>query len=184
MKTVLDLIREFGVLSDAKVRRGGTLAEPDEKRWEELKRFYDLLMSQAGLPADSAPSISKTDLEQYLTDRARLRVPVRNYVLLRLGDSCHPCRVVNLSRSGVFVSSQTLFEVGARLHLHLANADEDEEDFLELEAEVIWATERGVPAVELPRGMGLRFVNVPPEPQEKLDAWVLDVLEKRLSCLW
>ena len=86
MSTVLDLIREFGALNDAKLRRGGTLAESDEKRWGELKSFYDLLMSQTGLPADDSPSFSKADLQTYVTDRARLRVPARNYAVVHHND--------------------------------------------------------------------------------------------------
>ncbi len=112
MDTVLNLIREFGALNDAKVRRGGTLADPDEKRWAELKSFYDLLMSQKGLSVDEAPSYSKTDLQAYVTDRARLRVPATFHALVRQDDICYAARVVNLSRSGVFLSSNVLFEVG------------------------------------------------------------------------
>ena len=37
MKTVLNLIGEFGALHDAKVRSGGSLPPEDEKRWAELK---------------------------------------------------------------------------------------------------------------------------------------------------
>lgn len=184
MRTVLDLIREFGALNDAKVRRGGTLAAPDEERWQELKKFYDLLMSQKGLLVDATPAHSKTTIQTYVTDRARLRVPAKIYVVLRHDDIWYAARVVNLSGSGVFLASQALFETGTRVGLYLANADGINEDILEIEAEVIWFTERGVLAAELPRGMGLRFIDPPPEVQETLDSWVLETLETRLSTLW
>ncbi len=184
MNTVLDLIREFGALNDAKVRRGGSLAESDEKRWEELKSFYDLLMSQTGLSVDEAPSYSKADLQTYVTDRARLRVPARIYALVRHDDSCYAAKVVNLSRSGVFLSSQILFAVGSHVGLHLANSYGRDDEVLELAAEVIWVTENGVVEAELPRGMGLHFSDVDPESRDKLDGWVLEILEKRLSTLW
>ncbi len=52
MKTVLDLIAEFGALNDAKMRTGGNLPQGDEERWVELKAFYQLSMSQDGLNLD------------------------------------------------------------------------------------------------------------------------------------
>ncbi len=184
MDTVLNLIREFGALNDAKVRRGGTLADPDEKRWAELKRFYDLLMSQKGLSPDEAPSYSKTDLQAYVTDRARLRVPATFYALIRQDDICYAARVVNLSRSGVFLSSNVLFEVGSHVAIHLANSGGRGEEILELEAEVVWVNQKGAIEAEVPRGMGLNFIDVDSESQEMLDSWVLDILEKCLSTLW
>ena len=184
MDTVLDLIREFGALNDAKVRRGGTLAEPDEKRWTELKRFYDLLMSQTGHSVDDAPSYSTMDLQTYVTDRARLRVPATSYALVRQNDTCYAARVVNLSRSGVYLSSNVLFEVGSQVALHLSNSGGRGEEILELEAEVVWVNQKGALEAEVPRGMGLNFINVTPESQEMLDSWVLEVLEKCLSTLW
>ena len=45
MKTILDLIGEFSALNDAKVVCGGELPPESEKRWAELKSFYDLLMA-------------------------------------------------------------------------------------------------------------------------------------------
>ena len=53
MKTVLDLIGEYARLNDAKIRRGGHLVPSSEKRWEELKSFYDLLMSHTSLAGGS-----------------------------------------------------------------------------------------------------------------------------------
>jgi Tfp pilus assembly protein PilZ len=184
MNTVLELIREFSALNDAKVRRGGTLAAADEKRWGELKSFYDLLMSQSGFSLGDASSYSKADLQTYVTDRARLRVPARIYALVHHDDSCYAAQVVNLSRSGVFISSKVLFEVGSRVELHLANSDGQEDDVVELHADVVWVTENGVAEAALPRGMGLHFGELTPENQDKLDTWVLDILEKRLSTLW
>lgn len=184
MNTVLELIREFSALNDAKVRRGGILAEADEKRWEELKSFYDILMSQSGFSLGNASSYSKADIQTYVTDRARLRVPARIYALIQHNDTCYAAHVVNLSRSGVFLSSEVLFEVGSHVGLHLANSDGQEDDVVEIHADVAWVTEKGVVEAGLPRGMGLHFGELTPENQDKLDTWVLEILEKRLSTLW
>ena len=48
MKTVLDLIREYDELNEAKSRHHGNLSLADEQRWEELKAIYDLLIFHSG----------------------------------------------------------------------------------------------------------------------------------------
>ena len=49
MNTVLDLIGEFGLLNDAKGIWGEKFPPESERRWRELKDFYDLLMSKSGI---------------------------------------------------------------------------------------------------------------------------------------
>ena len=74
MKTVLDLIGEFAVLNDAKVTWGGRLPPDAEKRWEELKGFYDLLMSNSGVATRPVTRrFSAKDVEEKVTARERLR---------------------------------------------------------------------------------------------------------------
>ncbi len=185
MRTVLDLIREFGALNDAKVRRGGSLPSSDEKRLEELKTFYDLLMSQAGLPVNAdKPSFSESDLRDHLTEWNRIRVPAEICVVLRHEDNHYAGRVLNLSRNGVFLTSEVLFDVGSRLSLVMPDDDGSPDSALELKAEVTWHTKRGIPAADLPRGMGLHFIELTPDLQEKLDSRVLETIEKQLSGLW
>jgi Tfp pilus assembly protein PilZ len=185
MRTVLDLIREFGALLDAKVRRGGSLAASDQKRLEELQAFYDLLMSQSGLPVNAdRSSFSDSDLRSHLTEWNRVRVPVEICAVLRYQGSFHAARIVNLSRKGVFLTSEAILDVGSQVVLLLPGSDEDSENALELEAEVIWRTTRGIQEADLPRGMGLHFIGLTPEVQEKLDSRVLETIEKQLSGLW
>jgi hypothetical protein len=63
MKTVLDLIGEFAELNEAKVAHRGRLPLEAEKLWEELKAFYDLLMSRAGVgPRPVTRRFSATDV--------------------------------------------------------------------------------------------------------------------------
>ena len=99
MKTVLSLIGEFGALNDAKVRTGGKLPPEDEKRWAELKAFYEVLMAQTGLDLDREDSpITASDIREQLTDRDRIRVPVEVPVVFQDGEEHHSGKVVNLSR--------------------------------------------------------------------------------------
>jgi Tfp pilus assembly protein PilZ len=185
MRTVLDLIREYGALNDAKGRRGGSLPSSDEKRLEELKTFYDLLMSQAGLAVSTdGGSFSENDLRSHLTEWNRIRVPAEISVVLRHEGNCYAGRVLNLSRNGVFLTSEVLLDVGSRLNLLMPDEEESSEYALELKAEVTWHTKRGIPEADLPRGMGLQFVELTPDLQEKLDSRVLETIEKQLSGLW
>ena len=182
MKTVLDLIGEFAALHDEKVRRGGTLSPGEEKRWLELKEFYELLMSQNGLNRRPVTRrFSADDIRRRVTSRDRLRVPAELDMVLRHRGDYQTVQVLNISRGGVFLGADTLYPVGSRLTLFVANAHRGGEALFEADGEVAWITERGVPESDLPRGMGIRFVGSQEKIQEELDLFVIDTLERRLS---
>lgn len=186
MKTVVDLIGEFGALSDTRVRRGGRLAFGDQERWEELNAFFKILMSQSGLQlGEEQIPFPSVDLHGSVSERERIRVPAPGHAILQHEDLCLNASVVNLSRGGVYLAAETLFPVGLRTTVHLAQLPGiDDHEFLEAEGVVSWLCERGDPEAELPRGMGVRFVELPSNLQERLDAIVLGVIESRLSHLW
>lgn len=186
MTTVVDLIGEFGALSDSRVRRGGKLAPDDQSRWEELNAFFQLLMSQSGLQlSDEEIPFSANALRDSVSERDRLRVPVTGHAIFQYDNGCLNARVVNLSRGGAFLAAQTLLPVGLQAALHLAGLPGTEEDeVLETMGEVSWLLESDDPRAGLPRGMGIRFVGISPELQDRLDAMVLGVIEERLSHLW
>ena len=185
MKNVLDLIREYGALSDTRVRRGGTLAPSDEERWAELNAFYDHLMTESGLHLDEEIPFSSVELRDAVEDRDRLRVPSGGHAILQHEGGCLSARIVNLSRGGVFLAASTLFPVGIVTTVFLADVPGcTEGEILELEGEVTWVASSGVSKAGLPRGMGLRFVNVSEDLRERLDSLVLGILEQRLAHLW
>ena len=185
MKTVLNLIGEFGALNDAKVRNGGTLPPEDEKRWAELKAFYEVLMAQSGLDLDrEAPPITASDIREQLTDRERIRVPVEVPVVFQQGKQHHSGKVVNLSRGGTFIASEHLPEVGSHLTVYIPQVGSTSEEVLEIESEVVWLTKRGVPEIELPRGIGVQFTEYPTNAREKLDSFVVETIARKLSSLW
>ena len=185
MKTVLDLIAEFGALNDAKMRTGSNLPPGDEERWAELKRFYELSMHQDGLELDrNAPQITAADIRQRLHDRERIRVPTGTAVVFQHAGEHFTGHVVNLSRSGLFLASERLFEVGACLEICLSQIDRDTEDLFEVQGEVAWLTKNGVPELGLPRGMGIHFVDPPPSIVDKLDSYVVETIATQLSRLW
>ena len=182
MAAVMDLIAEYGVLSDQKIRRGGTLAPSDEDRWAELDAFFDLLMRQPGLPPRAdRPPFAADEIRAVLTER--LRVPTEGFAVLRHEDGFCQARIANLSRGGVFLAAQHLLAVGSRTTLYLAGIDRIEE-VLEVEGEVIWSTKRGISRAALPRGMGIRFVDTTPEIQVRIDDLIARSIKMRLAGLW
>ena len=146
MSTVLDLISQFGTLNDTKLRTGGNLPPGDEERWTELKKFYELLMSREGLPAPrELPQFSADDIRACLSERERIRVPVETPIVFEHEGRHYTARVVNLSKSGVFVASETLLDNGSIVTVYLASIGGLEEDLIETKGEVVWCTKRGVP---------------------------------------
>jgi len=185
VKNVVDLIREYGALSDARVRRGGTLAPSDEARWAELNAFYNHLMTESGLHPDAGNPFSPVELRDSVEDRDRLRVPAGGHAILQHDGGCLSARVVNLSRGGVFLAASTLFPIGIRTTVSLADVPGSAEgEILELEGEVTWLAASGASEASLPRGMGLHFLDVPERLRERLDSLVLGILERRLAHLW
>jgi Tfp pilus assembly protein PilZ len=185
MKTVVNLLMEFGALSDTKVRRGGSLSPDDDARWQELKAFYDHLMTQTGLvlPDHEAP-FSEEMLRRSLGEYDRLRVPINVCAILRLEELCVDARIVNLSRGGVFVAAKTLLPAGSRPTLHLPEFPETSDAILAVETEVTWCTEGGIREARLPRGMGLRFTEPSESNRDRIAALLLTTVEERLSGLW
>jgi uncharacterized protein (TIGR02266 family) len=184
MKTVLDLIGEFAALGDAKARSGGTLPPGSERRWNELKSFYDLLMAQNGLTKRPVSKrFTSKDIGKRVKSWDRLRVPVQLEMAVRVGDDYHSIHVINVSRGGVFVSSDRIYPVGTQLILYVANAYGGDEAMFEAESEVVWLSECGIPESGLPRGMGLRFLGDQEAVLHQLDSFVLETLELRLSGL-
>ena len=182
MKNVLDLIREYGALSDARVRRGGTLAPSDEDRWAELDAFYDHLMTESGLHVDEEIPFSSVELRDSVEDRDRLRVASGGHAILQHEGGYLTARVVNVSRGGVFLTASTLFPVGIRTTVFLVDAPGSAAgEVLEREGEVTWIAASGVSKAGLARWMRVHFLNVPEGLRERLDS--LGILEQRLAHL-
>lgn len=180
MKTVLDLIRRFDALNEAKI--DGTLSPEDEERWEELKLVYDLLMVHSGLGRDgSSTPFTPEEIRGCLSDDSRLRVPVDAEAVVYHGDASFDANVVNLSRGGAFLATDTLAEAGERLTVYISGISmEDSADVLELRGEVIWCAEKGVPEARIQRGMGVRFLDVTEDTRERLEHLVVTAIERRL----
>jgi len=182
MKTVLDLIGEFAVLHDAKVMCGGRLPDQAERRWEELKDFYDLLMSKSGIgPRPVSRQFSAKDVEEKVTSRERLRVPLEMDMVFRASDEFHAAKGVNVSRGGLYLSSPLILPVNTTVTVYLASYDLTQESLLEASGEVVWATEESRDQASLPPGMGISFATQEALLERHLDAMVIDSLVRHLS---
>lgn len=182
MKTVLDLIGEFAVLNDAKVMWGGSLPHEAEKRWEELKEFYDLLMAKSGVgPRPVTRRFSAREVAAKVTSRERLRVPLEIDMIFEARGEFYTAKGVNVSRGGLYLSSSLVLPANSFLTVYLSSADVTHESLLKAPGEVVWATERGLKRASLPPGMGISFTRQEQHLEKHLDAMVIDSLVRHLS---
>ncbi len=183
MNTVLDLIGEFGVLNDAKGVWGAKFPPEAERRWQELKNFYDLLMSKSGVgPRPVTRRFTAHEVEEKVTARERLRVPLEHDLIFRADSEFHAAMGVNLSRGGVFLTSSVILPVHTKVNVYLSSPDVSHEALLEAEAEVAWTTsDTGEDTSR--EGMGLSFRGDMGTIIKHLDALVINSLVRRLSGL-
>ena len=182
MKTVLDLVQEFASLDDTKTRNGGILPPPSERRWAEVKAFYDLVMGQNGLSKRRGRRFTAIEIDQRVVPRERLRVRVEIDLAVSHEAEYRSARVMDLSCGGILLVSGAAFEVGSRLTLNLVNIGEA---FRDTKGDVVW---HGVPGsaqsmLAFPHRMGICFVALPETETAKLDALVLEILEQKLLTL-
>lgn len=182
MKTILHLISEFVSLNEAKIRKGGKLSRKSEARWSELKDFYDLLMDYNGVCRDNlGRRFTSGEIRDAVPRRKHLRVPVTMDVIFEHQGQFHSGRVANLGVGGVFLSSDTLLDLDSRLTLYLVNVGRGSDAVMPIEGEVAW--KRDSVESNRPRGMGIRFANVPEPVHKVLDSFVLETLERHLRGL-
>jgi hypothetical protein len=182
MKTILDLIAEFATLNDAKVQRGGSLDPEGERRFAELKGFYDLLMTHTGLTTRRVTRrFSAEDVLSKVTARERLRVPLETEIIFATGGEFHAGLAVNVSRGGLFLSARQILPVDSPVTIYISSPDTIDHALIETPAKVVWATERGISTSLLPPGMGVSFVSKKGLVETYLDAMVVDSLVRHLS---
>lgn len=184
MKTPLDLTCEYAALDDAKKRYGGALPPAFEKRWAELKAFYDVLMTQNGFSGrPGTRRFTALDIRRELPHRMRLRVPAEMDIFVRYRGEYHTAQVVNLSCGGALLFADTLFRVGSRLTVYLSSVRRGSAALLTSTGEVVWCAERGIAAHELPHRMGTRFIDLAKPVLDELEWRVIETLEQQLLAL-
>lgn len=149
MAEPLELFRIFLELD----RRRGRGLEPHEfRRWLELKRQ---------LAREFQPSVSDEQADR----RGSIRVPARMQVQLGDVGELRRCWMTNLGRGGLFVATEHLIPIGTRLTLRIELSASGE--ILELPAAV--ACHNLDPQFQNRSGMGMRFLDLTPEMEKRLD---------------
>ena len=179
MKTLLDLIQEWAVLSEAKTLAGGVLPRDDEARWNELREFYELLMAQDGLSAHPVARYSAAEIRNAVSTRARLRVRTDLEIMVMKESEVHFARIGNLSCGGVLLLSDSGFDVGTRVLLHLANVSRGTE-VIPTNGDIVWSADSGAGNGTFRYRMGVQFAGLSAKEEEMLDAYVVDCLETKL----
>jgi hypothetical protein len=182
MKTLLDLIQEFAVLNDAKTLGGGILPPADEKRWQELKEFYDLLMAQEGYCERPAARHTAEEIRHSVSARIRLRVRTDMEVIVQHQSDYLSGLLGNLSCGGALLLSDKLFDDGSRLTLHLTHIDR-REGVLLTDGDVVWHANGGVTESKRRYRMGIRFIGLEKDDWTKLDTFIVESIETRLLSL-
>lgn len=182
MATLLDLIQEWASLNEAKSDAGGTLAAKDEARWNELREFYELLMSQDGLCSRPVARYSASEIREAIANRSRLRVRTDLEIVVMREAEVHFARVGNLSCGGVLLLSDSGFDVGSDIVLHLANVSRGAE-VLPTRGDIVWSADSGSSNGTFRFRMGVQFAGLGEKEAKSLDAYVVDSLETRLLSL-
>jgi len=179
MKSELDLVREFSELNEAKVDSWGTLPVASEKRFRELKAYFDDLMARRSSERISLLDRHETfEIRSAVTGRSRLRIPSEMGLFFCHDDAYAPARSVNLSRGGIFLGSDVTLRRGDRMTLYMPNLGRGYESLFETTVDVVWAARDSRAAH---RGMGVRFQDLFPEAADQLDDFVVAFLRDRIS---
>ncbi len=180
LKNVLDLLEEFGKLSDAKTDGDGYLPPKEERRWMDLKSLYDGIMSSAGSGNSPLPSVHIDEVRRRLKHRGRLRVRTDMDAFFRHKDMYLSSRLVNVSRGGLFLGSDVILDRGVQITVYLPNLAESYGDLFENKAEVAW-TNRLQSREGLPRGMGMSFRDIGGKAAMQLDSYIVETISERIS---
>jgi hypothetical protein len=179
MKSEIDLVREFSELNEAKIDSFGALPVAAEKRFRELKLYFDDLMRER--TKDRIPLLDRHEtfeIRRAVSGRSRLRIPAEMTVFFCHDDAYAPARSVNLSCGGLFLGSDVTLRRGDRMTLYMPNLGRGYESLFETTVDVVWAARSG-PAAQ--RGMGVQFTTLRPETGKQLDDFVVAFLRDRIS---
>lgn len=179
MKSELQLVREFSELNEAKIDSWGTLPRANEKRFQELKRYFDDLMlrrAKERLPPEDR--FETVEIRSAIPLRSRLRIPTN-----MSGFFCHehgyaPARSANLSRGGLFLGSEVTLDPGERLTVYMPNLGRGYENLFETTVDVVWAARE---PLAQGRGMGVSFRDLSTQAEAQLDDFVVAFLRDRIS---
>lgn len=150
MEDLTSLFREYARLD--RQRTGDGLTVPELERWSQLKRALTLRFS---------PGLDPREVDR----RRSVRVPTRLRVRYETGTGFERSHLTNLSRGGAFVQTEFPLPVGSPIRLRVEI--EPENDEIELPGQVVQSYS-GPSQADERTGMGIRFMELSPEAEERL----------------
>jgi uncharacterized protein (TIGR02266 family) len=144
------LLRAYMALD--KRRKAGGLSPADMARWSQLKN---------SLSHHFEPGVDKKHAES----RASVRVPLALNVNFESRGEVRKCMMKNLSAGGIFVATESPLPIGTPFNVRIRIERTGEE--VELPGEVVSVGVSANLATE-EHGMGIRFVHLTEEQQEKV----------------
>ena len=176
MKNLLELTQEFAALDDAKTVQGGRLNPSFERRWKELKNFYEVLMSQTGVIKRSRRRFSAAEVRRTIVNRSRLRVRAEIEIAIKWSTQYDSAKIMNLSCGGALLATKTEFQPNCRLELTLGPIGTS----LLTGADVVWCARRGSGESRFPYKTGVRFLQLQELERKRLDSFVVETIERQL----
>ncbi len=158
-------LREYARLD--RKRRNDILTLQEFERWSALKEMLNRRF-QSGAAAN------KSDRRQSVRVASRLSVSFESR-----GD-VQKCLMQNLSRGGVFISTECPPQIGSRFSLQIIIEKTSER--LDVEAEVV-SLNTGADLNSNERGMGMRFVNLDESTHKKITELYEQTLKKTIEDL-
>lgn len=150
-----------------------SLSDVERRRIED--HIGKLLPSR---PAEEKPSLSEQD-EEVVKGTLPLGEPMaaegqgedRGAKMLRVEmEGEHPAMAHDLAEGGVFIRTPNPLDLGEQflLKLHLAEGEEP----IEVTCKVIWTNKYGKESRNLRRGMGVKFLNLTPVMQRRVEEYI------------
>jgi hypothetical protein len=179
LKNVLDMLEEFSQLNDERIASNGWLDPDKERRWRALKALYEIfkLPFEADMRPPAPESVrgcpNGADIR-----RAGIRVPTDMHIFVRHEEDHFSSQVLNMSRGGLFLNSKSILLAGSPITIYLPNVDCYYGELFETEGDVAWSN--GGPAGIHFHGMGISFRKLRDTAAEQLDAFLIEILDRRL----
>jgi uncharacterized protein (TIGR02266 family) len=150
---VKDIGARFREFARLERKRGGEgLTTPELERWTLLKRE---------LSRHFSPGLGDKQVDQ----RQSLRVPTRLRVSFPKTEDLQDSLMTNLSKSGVFIHTETPAPIGTRMVLNIHVAETGQA--IEVPATVV-THHLGPHLARNLHGMGMQFVDLAPEVEEQI----------------
>ncbi len=147
----------------------------NEKKAEGLSSDEEKLLKE--LESKIAAFIDPKSPESFRHQRKALRVNAEITVSIQDRGEMNRLFIKNISGGGLYIATTENYEMGKKIKVLLQLPEETASH--EIDVEVAWLNPKGVG--HLPPGMGVKFVQIPPEARRKIDQMIERQVEKTIK---